>query len=134
MNNPFDNLDNEKAVSEKMHSEIMKAVKVAKRKYYLIGMLCGFLLGAIFLGYLFFVELLENQGVDFLSAFFDSLAIDFTLLADYYDDLLDFIPWYRLCLTIVAVVLFIFISIKIWQYRRILFSKVEKFSKNKNLR
>ncbi|MFA6547916.1 MAG: hypothetical protein WCT11_03170 [Candidatus Magasanikbacteria bacterium] len=130
MNEMFQNLNDEKAVSSKMHQEIMKAVKVAKRKYYLIGLFCGFLFSALIFGYLFYTELLADQGWTFLSEFIDSIKIDFSLITDFYSELAEFIPWYQFAFAVTAIILFIFIFIIILKYRRVLFSKVEKFNKN----
>jgi ABC-type antimicrobial peptide transport system permease subunit len=109
----------------------MRSVRVVKNRYYLYGLLSGFLFGFGLAGYIAYAKIVEQDSFEFLSVWLDTIKIDFSLYRDFLDDFKEFLPLKNLfILFILLLVVLILVGI-ILSFRRALFTKVEKFSKDK---
>lgn len=116
-------------ISQNLHRDIMRSVKIVKRRYYLYGLLTGFFASLVALSWVVYTKMLEEGSFDFIGILTDALRVDATLVVDFKEDLVEFLPLDHLGW---ALALFIVTSILvgiIFRYRKVLFLKVDKFSK-----
>ncbi len=116
-------------ISQNLHRDIMRSVKIVKRRYYLYGLLTGFFASLVALLWVVYTKMLEEGSFDFLQILTDALRIDATLVVDFKEDLVDFLPLDQLGWVLALLIVTSFLVGIVFRYRKVLFLKVDKFSK-----
>ncbi len=116
---------------QNLHRDIMRSVKVVKTRYYLYGLLSGFLASLAVLSYIVYEKMIEQGSLGFLSVWFDSVKIDITELFDFNEEISEFFPWYHLGIWFLVFLVVIILSLIIFRFRKVLFTKVDKFINEK---
>ncbi|GEM_PF-4295360 len=116
-------------IPQNLHQDIMRSVKIVKRRYYIFGLLTGFFVSLIIMLLVVYDKMKEIGSFDFFSVLVDTLRIDVSLIADFRDDLNEFLPLKPLGWSLILfIVVGLLVSI-IFRFRKILFLKVVKFRK-----
>jgi len=116
-------------VQQKLHQDIMRSVKIVKRRYYIFGLLTGFFASLLAVLWVVYVKMLEIDSFDFFPVFFSSISNDVTLISDFKEDLVEFLPLGSLGWSLALFIIVCFLIGLIIQYRKVLFLKVGKFKK-----
>lgn len=109
----------------------MRSVRVVKNRYYLYGLLSGFVLGFGLTGYIAYNKIIEQDSFEFLLVWLDTIKIDFSLYSDFLDDFKEFLPLKNLFILLILLLVVLILGGIILSFRRALFTKVEKFPKDK---
>ncbi len=116
-------------VPQNLHRDIMRSVKIVKRRYYIFGLLTGFFTGLIMMLWVVYDKMVESGSFDFFGVLVDTLRIDMSLITDFSEDIKEFIPLQHLGWSLILFIIVSFLIIAIVRYRKILFLKVVKFHK-----
>lgn len=118
-------------ISQNLHRDIMRSVKIVKTRYYLYGVSSGFLIGLLVALYFMFNEMKEQGSLDFFSIWMNSIKIDVAELFGFNQEIIEFFPWKNIIISLLFFSGFVMLSILIIRYRKVLFLKVEKFTNKK---
>lgn len=118
-------------VPQNLHRDIMRSVKVVKKRYYLFGVLSGFIVGLLFMSWIIFEEMTERGSFGFLAVFIDSLKVDLSLITEFGDEIHEFIPFNHLGIWLIILLILCLLSLIIFRFRKALFLKVDKFKNGK---
>lgn len=116
-------------VPQKLHRDIMRSVKIVRRRYYLFGLLTGFLLSLVAMLWVVYMKMVERGSFDFFAILAETLQIDVSLIVDFKEDLVEFLPLRSLGWSLALFIAISFLVGIIFRYRKVLFLKVDKFSK-----
>lgn len=114
-----------------MHRDIMRSVKVVKKRYYLFGFIGGFFLLLLSMSYLIYTQMLDRGTFEFAPVLVDILKVDFSLIADFGEEIKEFFPIENLEIWTGVLIAMLFLLLVIIRFRKALFVKVEKFSAGK---
>lgn len=129
MNSPLGNKSAE--MPPNMHRDIMRSVKVVKKRYYLFGFIGGFFLLLLSMSYLIYTQMLDRGTFEFAPVLVDILKVDFSLIADFGEEIKEFFPIENLEIWTGVLIAMLFLLLVIIRFRKALFVKVEKFSAGK---
>lgn len=118
-------------IPQNLHRDIMRSVKVVKTRYYLYGVLSGFLASLAAISYLVYEKMVEKGSMDFLSIWFDSIKVDINELFDFNEEISEFFPWRHLAIWLLVFLIVLILSLIIFRFRKVLFTKVDKFINEK---
>lgn len=116
-------------VPQQLHRDIMRSVKIVKRRYYLFGLLTGFFASLMAMIWVVYMRMIEIGSFDFFTVLAESLQIDVTLVSDFKEDFIEFLPLDSLGWSLALLIVVSFLVGLIFRYRNVLFLKVDKFSK-----
>jgi len=116
-------------VPQNLHRDIMRSVKIVKQRYYLFGLLTGFLISLLAMLWFVYLKMLERGSFDFFGVLFETLQIDLSLVVDFKEDLMEFLPLTDFGWLLALLILVGFLVGLIMRYRKVLFLKIDKFSK-----
>lgn len=116
-------------VPPQLHRDIMRSVKIVNRRYYLFGLLTGFFASLMAMSWVVYIRMLEIGSFDFFTIMAETLRIDATLISDFKEDFVEFLPLDSLGWSLVLLIVLSFLIGLIFRYRKVLFLKVDKFSK-----
>lgn len=116
----------------KMHRDIMLSVKVVKRRYYLFGLITGFLAALLVMSWVVYTKMLDKGAFEFLAVLSDILKSNFSLITDFGEEIREFFPLENIEIWILILFVIILLLLVIFRFRKALFLKVEKFSDRKN--
>lgn len=116
-------------IPQNLHQDIMRSVKIVKRRYYIFGLFTGFFTSLIIMLWVVYEKMLESGSFDFFGVMVDTLRIDMSLITDFKEDLMEFLPLERLGWLLVLFIIVGFLVGLIFRYRKVLFLKVAKFRK-----
>ncbi len=129
MNSPFGNKPAEMPPS--MHRDIMRSVKVVKKRYYLFAFIISFFLLLATMSYLVYSQMLDRGTFEFAPVLMEILKVDIGLVAEFGDEIKEFFPIENLEIWTGVLVIVLFLSLIIIRFRKALFVKVENFSDKK---
>jgi hypothetical protein len=116
-------------VPQKLHRDIMRSVKIVKRRYYLFGLLTGFFASLVAMLWVVYMRMVEIGSFDFFTVLAETLQIDPTLVSDFKEDIVEFLPLDSLGWSLALLIIVSFFVGLIFRYKKVLFLKVDKFSK-----
>ena len=100
---------------QNLHRDIMRSVKVVKTRFYLYGIMTGFLVGLGSAFYVVYEKMIEQGSVDFISIWVESIRIDAAELFNFNEEIISFFPWVNL--EILFLVLFVVIALSLIIFR-----------------
>lgn len=115
-------------VPSKLHRDIMRSVKIVNRRYYLFGLLTGFFASLVAMVWVVYVRMVEIGSFDFFEILTETLQIDTTLISDFKDDFVEFLPLDSISWSFALLIVLGFLVGLTFRYRKVLFLKVDKFS------
>lgn len=116
-------------IPQNLHRDIMRSVKVVKKRYYLFGLFSGLVIGSVIMAYVIYSEMIDQGTFIFLNTFIETLQIDYTLVTEFGDEVRELIPVNNLGIWLVILSLLCLISLIVIRFRKALFLKVDKFRK-----
>lgn len=121
----------EEKLFQATHISIMRSVRVVKNRHYLYGLLSGLILGVALTVYVVYGNIVEHDSFNFLAIWLDTLKIDPALFADFGEDFQEFLPLQNLFVLFILFLILIILGGVIFSFRKALFTKVDKFTKDK---
>lgn len=118
--------------SKHLHSAIMQTVQIVKRRYYLYGVLSGFLVGLFTASWMLWDKVRENGSLDFLAIWFESIKTDIREIANFNEEIFEFIPLNDIGVWLLVFIITIVLLFIIFRFRKFLFLKVDKFKNDVN--
>ena len=116
-------------VSQKLHRNIMRSVKIVRRRYYLFGLGVGFFVSLVTMLWVVYMKMVERGSFDFFAILVETLQIDVSLHVDFKEDFMEFLPLRSLGWSLALFIVISFLVGIIFRHRKVLFLKVDKFSK-----
>ncbi len=118
-------------ISTTMHRDIMRSVRVVKKRYYLFGLVTGFLVALVSMSWVVYIKMLDEGTFEFLPVLTDILKTNFSLITDFGDEIEEFFPLGNIGIWIFILLIIVLLLLIVFRFRKALFIKVEKFSDRK---
>lgn len=118
-------------LSPKMHHDIMRSVRIVKRRYYLFGLVTGFMVALVVMSWVIYIKMLNKGTFEFLPILADILKSNFSLVTDFGDEIKEFFPVENIEIWVLILFIISLLLLVLFRFRKALFLKVEKFSDRK---